>query len=344
MICVECGKESEIVNNGLCINCYVKSNRFSKGPDSLDIIRCSNCNSYKFKNKWENYSFNQIINKVILQNFKFSNELKKPEIKTQIIDDSNLYKKLLEVKIIGLIYNLKIIEKHEIQINIKREICGTCSKQFGGYHEAIIQIRADKRNLKSNEIDGIYNLVIDYVKNLNDKGNLNIFITDFEEKKNGLTFYLSDNNTAFSIIKKIKEEYPGEIKKSSKNIGMKDGKQIYRMTYLLRLYPFTEGDILSYDDVYFIIIKIFKNKIYLADLLRWEEKIFEAKDLSNYIIKKHDDYVRTMLLISQTEDEVQIMDKDNYSIYILKKPRKLIFNEEVKTIKIQDKIFLYPVF
>jgi nonsense-mediated mRNA decay protein 3 len=344
MICVECGKESEIINNGLCINCYVKSNRFSKGPDSLDIIRCSNCNSYKFKNKWENESLNQIINKVIIQNFKFSNELKETEIKTQIIDDSNKYKKLLEVKIIGLIYKLKITENHEIQINIKREICDNCSKQFGGYHEAIIQIRADKRNLKSNEIDGIYNLVIDYVKNLNEKGNQNIFITDFEEKKNGLTFFLSDNNTAFSIIKKIKEEYSGDIKKSSKNIGMKDGKQIYRMTYLLRLYPFTKGDILSYDDVYYIIVKIIKNKIYLADLLKWGEKIFEAKDLSNYIIKKNEDYVKTMLLISQTEDEIQIMDKDNYSIYNLKKPKKLIFNEEVKTIKIQDKIFLHPVF
>ena len=50
-----------------------------------------------------------------------------------------------------------------------------------------------------------------------------------------------------------------------------------------------------------------------------------------------------MLLISQTDDEVQIMDKDNYSIYTLKKPKKLIFNEEVKTIKIEDKIFLNPI-
>jgi len=37
MICVECGKESEIINNGLCLDCYIKSNRFTKGPDFLNI-------------------------------------------------------------------------------------------------------------------------------------------------------------------------------------------------------------------------------------------------------------------------------------------------------------------
>jgi len=66
--------------------------------------------------------------------------------------------------------------------------------------------------------------------------------------------------------------------------------------------------------------------------------------LSYYTIKKHEDYTKTMLLISQTDDEVQIMDKDNYSIYNLKKPKKIIFDEEVKIIKIEDNIFLNPLF
>ncbi len=343
MICVECGKNSKSLHDGLCLNCYIKNKTFTSGPNFLNIIKCSNCDSFKFKNKWEAISLNELIEKVIQNNIEISDELKKTKIEFKFLNDKNPYKKQLEIKITGFVSNIKIVENLSIQINIKRENCDVCSKKFGGYHEAIIQIRADKRNLNTNEANEIYDLVIDYVKNLNDKGK-NIFITDFEIKKNGLTFFLSDNNTAFSIIKKIKEEFAGDIKKSSKNIGMKNGKKLYRMTYLLRLYPFTEGDILSYDDVYFIINKFLKNKVYLIDLIKWEEKIFEAKDLSNYIIKKHEDYVKNMLLISQTDDEIQIMDKDNYSIYTLKKPKKIFFNEEVKTIKIQDKIFLNPIF
>lgn len=344
MICVECGKYSEPIHDGLCLNCYFKNKTFASGPNFLNIIKCANCDSFKFKNKWEAISLNEIIGKVIHNNIKISDELKKTNIEFKFLNDKNPYKKQLEITITGFFYNLKAVENLSLQINIKRENCDTCSKKFGGYHEAIIQIRADKRNLKTNETEGIYDLVTDYIKFLNDKGNQTVFITDFEIKKNGLTFFLSDNSTAFSIVKKIKEEYAGDIKKSSKNIGMKNGKQIYRMTYLLRLYPFTEKDILSYDGVFFIINKFLNNKVYLIDLLKWEKNIFEAKDLSNYIIKKYEDYAKTMLLISQTDDEVQIMDKDNYSIYNLKKPKKIIFDEEVKIIKIEDNIFLNPLF
>ncbi len=343
MICVECGKESEIINNGLCLDCYIKSNRFTKGPDFFNIIKCSNCNSYKFKNKWETESLNEIINKVILQNFKISDELKKPEIKTHIIDD-NQYKKQLELKITGLISNLKIIEKKVIQINIKKEICDTCSKQFGGYHEAIIQIRADKRNLKLEEIEGIYTFVLDYIKNLQNKGNKKIFIADFEKKESGITFFLSDNSISLSIIKKIQEIYAGDIKRSSKNIGMKDSKQIYRMTYLLRLYPFTEGEILSNKEKYFYIKKISKNKIHLVDLAQWNENIFDVKELNNFVIKGGNEFVKNMIFVSQTNDEVQIMDQNNYNIHVLKKPKKILFdNDTIKIIQIQDKIFLFPI-
>jgi nonsense-mediated mRNA decay protein 3 len=344
MICVECGKESKIINNGLCLDCYIKSNRFTKGPDFFNIIKCSNCNSYKFKNKWETQSLNEIINKVILQNFKISDELNKTEIMTHIIDDKNQYKKQVEVKITGLISNLKIIEKQIIQINIKKEICETCSKQFGGYHEAIIQIRADKRNLTLEEIEGIYTFVLDYIKNLQSKGNRNIFIADFEKKESGITFFLSDNSISLSIIKKIQEIYAGDIKRSSKNIGMKDSKQIYRMTYLLRLYPFTEGEILSKKEKYFYVKKISKNKIHLVDLEQWNENIFDVKELNNFVIKGGNEVVKNMIFVSQTPDEVQIMDQNNYNIYVIKKPKKILFdNDMIKIIQIQEKIFLFPI-
>jgi hypothetical protein len=48
-------------------------------------------------------------------------------------------------------------------------------------------------------------------------------------------------------------------------------------------------------------------------------------------------------LVSQTNDEVQIMDKNNYKIYILRKPKKIFFyTDMIKIIQIQDRIFLLP--
>jgi nonsense-mediated mRNA decay protein 3 len=343
MICVECGNESEIINNGLCINCYIKSKNFTKGPEFYNIIKCSNCNAYKLKNKWENQSLNNIIDRYITQIFKISDELKKPEIKIIFKDDDNQYKKQLEIAIRGFISNLEVIEKHSIQINVKKEICDTCSKQFGGYHEAIIQIRADKRSLTIEEIDGIYAFVKEYIEIMQNKGNKNIFLADFEIKENGINFFISDNNIALSITKKLQELYVGNITKSSKNIGMKDGRQIYRMTYLLRLFQYNEGDILSHKEKFYYVKKIFRNKIYLIDLEQWSENIFNNKELSKFLIKGKNDLVKNMILVSQTNDEVQLMDQKNYNIYFIKKPKKISFNNDfIEIIQIQDRIFLSP--
>ena len=55
-------------------------------------------------------------------------------------------------KIRGYLENIKIKEVHNITIRIKKDVCNICSKKFGGYHEAIIQIRANNRNLDNEEI------------------------------------------------------------------------------------------------------------------------------------------------------------------------------------------------
>ena len=84
------------------------------------------------------------------------------------------------------------------------------------------------------------------VESMQDKGNRALFITDSKEEHGGLDFYLSDKGSALTITKKVQGKYGGSIKQSSKNIGMKDSRQVYRMTYLLRLPSFRKGDFISY--------------------------------------------------------------------------------------------------
>ena len=52
IFCVECGNEYAIFKEGVCINCYLKTHSFTKGPEIIDIPICTNCMSYKIKNIW----------------------------------------------------------------------------------------------------------------------------------------------------------------------------------------------------------------------------------------------------------------------------------------------------
>ena len=51
-----------------------------------------------------------------------------------------------------------------------------------------------------------------------------------------------------------------------------------------------------------------------------------------------------MILVSQKEDEVQVMDQKNYEIKVIKKPKPVSFDTKtVKIVKLEDRFFIIPV-
>ena len=339
MFCVECGKEGLIFKEGVCINCYLKTHSFTKGPSIIDLPVCAHCNSYKYKNTWTLELFNDVIRRTVKNNFTISKELNKTDINTECSGQ----KDRLQCKIIisGFINNHEISEEHEVLVRLKKTVCDVCSKKFGGYHEAIFQIRAVKRKLNKEEINNIVLSVEGLVENLQAKGNRGLFITDRGEEHGGVDFFLSDKGAALTIAKKIQEQYGGEIKQSSKNVGMKDSKQVYKMTYLLRLPLYKKGDFIKINNSYYQIITIQKNSLKILNLSNWEEKIVDSNQIKNFKIIGGNELVKEMIFVSQTENDVQIMDPKTYQIITINKPKNQKINSKnVKVIKFENQIFI----
>jgi len=342
MFCVECGKETKIFRNGVCIDCYLKNKSFTHGPEILDIYICSKCSSYKHKNLWLDESFEEVLIRHIKDEFKISNELEKVQIKTDCKKKDKII--FCTVIIFAHLNEHELSEKHFLTVRIKGVVCDICSKQYGGYFEAIFQVRADIRKLTRKEIEIIRSDVENYVKSFRNKGNRGLFITDIGEEYGGIDFYLSEKGSAHTIAKKIQEKFGGEIKESSKNFGMKDGRQIYRMTYLLRIPGYKKGDFIYLDNSYFYISSITKNKIHVFELINWEERVLDSKDLQKVRIIGGEEIIKEMILVSQSNDEVQIMDPKTYKTYELKKPKKLTFDKKtVNIVMHEDKILLIPI-
>ena len=341
MFCVDCGKELKIFRDGACIDCYLKNHSFSKSPEIIDILVCSHCGAYKYKNTWVTDSFDQILKRVIKNSFYISDELKSVDINTNYSEEKERTE--CKVTISGLLDDAKIYEDHEILVRVKKTVCDVCSKRYGGYHEAVIQIRADKRKLSKEEIVVIQSTVEGLVKIIQDKGNRALFITDSKEEHGGLDFYLSDKGSALTITKKIRGMYGGYIKQSSKNIGMKDSRQLYRMTYLLRLPSFRKGNFISYRGSSYRISSISGNKVRVFEISSWMEKVFDVNDLEEARIIGGEELIIDMILVSQTENEVQIMDPKNYITFDVRKPEKINFESKtVRIVKLDGEPYLLP--
>lgn len=341
MFCVECGKETEIFKNGTCVDCYIKNKSFSSGPQIIDIYSCPKCSAYKYKNTWVDKPFDDILKRFIRDEFQISNELEKITIET----DCDTKDKIVpcKVTISGFLNGHIVSEQHRLEVRLKRTTCNVCSKQYGGYFEAVLQIRTEKRTIGKNEREILKNKVEMFVESTRAKGNRGLFITDIGEEKEGIDFYLSEKGSAQTIAKKIQEQYGGEIKQSAKNIGMKDSKQIYRVTYLIRLPPYRKGDFISKDNSFFFISSVSGNKIHVFDLSSWSEVVLDEKDLRKATILGGSELVKEMILVSESQNEVQVMDQKTYQTFDVKKLKNIRLNSKlVRVVKLEERIFLVP--
>jgi len=341
MFCVECGKETQIFKDGVCLECYLKTHNFSKGPEIIDLPVCTRCNSYKYKSTWTSELFGDVLRRVIKKTFNISKELKKIDINTTCKEEKDGMQ--CKVFITGFLDDVEITEEHDLLVRLKRTVCDVCSKQFGGYYEAIIQIRPEKRDLSEDELHNIRLSAENLIENIRAKGNRSLFMADVGEEHGGLDFYLSDKESALIITKKLQEQYGGTIKQSAKNIGMKDSRQVYRMTYLLRLSYFKKGDFISYNGSYFHISSISANNVHVSNLSTWDECVFDIKEIQKAKVLGGEELITEMILVSETEDEVQAMNENSYEIKIIRKPKIISFkSEKIKIVKIDDLLFLSP--
>jgi nonsense-mediated mRNA decay protein 3 len=341
MFCVECGKDKTIFRNGVCLCCYLKHTQFSQGPAYLDIAFCPRCSAYKYKNTWIQESFDDVLKRLIKDAFTISPDLTRVTIQTKCTEQQRVLACI--VSITGLIEDQTVTETHPLTARIKQNTCNICSREAGGYYEAIVQIRAEQRTFTDGELRTLRLAVEGMVAQLQKGGKRGLFITDYDEKREGLDFFLSEKTTAFSIAKKIQEQYGGDFKQSASAAGMKDSRQVYRMTYLVRIPAYRKGDFFSLDDSFFHIVSLHENKVRSIELSTWTEKVIDGKDIHPSRIYGGDELIREMIVISQTPKDVQLMDPKTYATIEIRKPKGVpITTPMVNTVKLEGTVFLVP--
>ena len=341
MYCVDCGKDKPIFRDGSCLDCYLKNHQFIHGPDVFHIPVCNYCDGYKYKNTWKNDSFEDVVKRYVKNAFTFSPELKDSKIMLDCHDEEdNIFCK---VTFVSKIDNETVSEDHYVEIRLKPNVCDICSKQFGGYHEAILQIRSSEKKMSEQQKQSIEQFLDTIVHSMQKQGNRKLFVTDKNYEKTGVDYLLSDKQAAASIIKKAQEAFCGEITVSSSNVGMNDGKQVYRMTYLLRLPSFDKHSILAMDDSLFFVTSLSNNTTHVIDLKTWNTHTFPVKYFEKAMAYDYDDLVQDMIVVSQKDDEIQVMDKNTYKILVINKPKKITYpSEQIPVVRYEDSFFLLP--
>ncbi len=318
MFCVECGREGELVGS-LCIECYSKRHAGASIPDHVDLVLCAHCSSMETEKGWADVgSVREAAVLAVEHALALPKGASLSEARVHLAEKDE---RNMEAKV-EVVFSL---EGHTFEralgtiVRLKRGSCTECSKQQGRYYEAILQVRGQEREFDKATERGIQTLVTERVSSMR-KSSREVFLSKVEKVKGGLDFYFSTIPAARNIARELQETRCAEYKESSRLWGRRDGKDIYRMTYLVRLPGFGKGDIVLHQGREYYVRGLSKGVAHGFDLVSGEEKSIKIKDSDSCSLSAEKGRVQKALVLSESPRELQVLDPDTNSPIDLKKP------------------------
>jgi nonsense-mediated mRNA decay protein 3 len=275
MFCVKCGREGKTYGS-LCPECYLQSNHFTSIPEYVDLNICVHCEDYLMGKKWAHYEDQEEAVKdfasdsILLRQDARINEL---EIGLKKMDHKTYQVHMLA----HLVHeDLEIDEELDTTVRIRRNVCPKCNKIHGNYFESIVQIRPSDKRFSDEEKEGVLKRALSYIEG-EAKESREAFVAKVTQTHNGFDLYVSTIALGKALSRDLVSTYGAEYKESSSLQGQKDGHDIYRVTYLVRLPPYRVRDILLINDRLYLVHSTGPQSAKLRDLKSNEHRLIYGK-------------------------------------------------------------------
>lgn len=318
MFCVECGREDELIGS-VCRECYAKKHAQASLPDHVDLTLCAHCSSMLTNRGWEDVgSIREAAQIAIEQALVASKDAKVSDTRVQLMekDERNLEAK---VSTVLTAHGREFERELRTIIRLKRGSCDECSKQQGMYYEAILQVRGPERSLPERTASGVERLVRERVGAMR-KASREVFLSKVDRVRGGLDFYFSTIPVARSVAKELQDMLCAEYKESSSLWGRKDGKDIYRMTFMVRVPGFGPGDVIGHGSSYYYVRGMARGVVHGIDLSTGEERAVKLKETGECFLVRSKAEIRRAVVVMDSKDELQVLDPETMSTVDVKKP------------------------
>ncbi|MFQ5907364.1 MAG: NMD3-related protein [Thermoplasmata archaeon] len=226
--CVECGTEGPVYE-GLCANCLPQKRTLVDLPQVLELQRCVHCGRFHVPRGWEEADLEEALQRTIEKAAKVPRDVRAHRVL--------LHMDLRHPDEVGLrlthrveLPGLSAEQIGDARVRLRRSTCPDCAKQHGQYYEAILQIRAVERPVAKREVKAVRGLV-----EARTRTDPRLFVAREEAVHGGVDFYLSSNRAAKALAQRIKAQLGGRVSSSPKLHGRRGGRDIYRVTYAVRL-------------------------------------------------------------------------------------------------------------
>lgn len=336
MFCVVCGKESPVdeLRGGVCAECYVQKTTLAAIRDHVDLEVCVHCHARKRGEIWmEGHGrMEPIVEDAVREAVQWAKVVEHGRAQIEIVpeDERNF---TVHVRASGVAEGVAFDTPLRTRSRVKNATCVRCSRIQGGYYEAIVQIRATKRAITGGEMRAIKGLASRFIERIVGEGDRNAFVLRDEEIDRGLDVYMGTTNSGRMLAKQIAQEYGGKITEHHKTVGQKDGLDLVRMTFAVRLPEYKAGDvvILKEGDEPAQITSVGARTVQALDLRSGKMRHLDRDAVDKALVLRSEDALDA-ILVADLGQELQLLDPKTYATITVLKPEG--FTPEGETVKV----------
>lgn len=332
MFCVECGREDELIGS-LCVECYSRRHPGASLPDHVDLTLCVHCSSMQSRHGWEDIgSVREAVEVAVEEALVLEKgaSLSDMNVSMAEADERNIHVTVTAtVTLDGHLFQREL----RTTVRLKRGSCTECSKQQGSYYEAILQIRGQGRELGKAVEREIGELVKSRVAAMR-KSSREVFISKIESVKGGLDFYFSTIASARTVARELQDSLCAEFKESSSLWGRKGGKEVSRMTFLVRLPGFSKGDVVEHGGTEYYVRGLSRGVVHAIDISTGEERPLRTGESEEWRLLVERARIPKAVVLVDSEREIQILDPETNAPLELRKPSSFYRKgEQIRLVK-----------
>lgn len=342
MICVECGVDAPSLIGGSCPACFVTKTPLLLRPDVLDVEVCAHCDARHIGAHWfdpdEGVGLDWVREEATRGAVKGHPQVYQPviTIEERPQDEKNFKH---HVELVGTIEGVDVHDEAEILVRMKRSVCDRCSRMFGGYYAAVIQLRATDRDVTEHEISRAHKVIGDELDRQRAGGNRESFLTKSGRVPGGFDYYLGDIEGTRGIARTLAERIGAVVEEHAKLVGRQLGEDVFRVTFRVRVRLFAAGDFALVDDEELVqFLSMSRGRAFVQRLGdRGTDKLDEER------IRRvgGTELLKEAVLVSQDANNLQVLDPESFRTVDVPRPPGLETSEAtIWVLRHEERLYL----
>ena len=236
--CVECGAEGSTLE-GLCADDFVERHPLVRAPERMSVAKCAHCGKLELSRGWTDATVEDAIPGLLAAQVRKDRHVTKVAYAwTSRREHENIVGLTVEA-------NCRVGEWDRVasfrtKVRIRGGVCPTCSKRRGDYFVGTVQVRADGRSLTDEEGQRAARVAGQAVAGGED------FVSAIEPVRGGIDVKVGTNSLAKRLARDLAREFGGTVGSSATLHTQREGREMYRSTYVVRIPAFREGDVVRW--------------------------------------------------------------------------------------------------